>query len=67
MFTDGQTDRRTDDGRRAIVLAHGLVGAYARGPAFSWVHCLGSAMVGRRINDRKIAGSTPGPGRCIAG
>jgi len=24
MFTDGQTDRRTDDGRRTIALAHGM-------------------------------------------
>jgi len=23
-FTDGQTDRQTDDGRRAIALAHGM-------------------------------------------
>jgi len=23
--TDGRTDRQTDDGRRAIVLAHGMI------------------------------------------
>jgi len=24
MFTDGRTNRQTDDGRRAIALAHGM-------------------------------------------
>jgi len=35
-FTDGRTDRRTTDASRLHKLTHGLVGASAWGPAYSW-------------------------------
>jgi len=43
MFTDGRTD-----GHRTIALAHGLVGAYARGPAVSWAPRWADLCIARR-------------------